>query len=226
MDLNDAYTFLNLYINKNQGAFYTMPELDLLVDRGQMSLYSDYKPLYGKSEKETAALAPFKTSYPYNTNNSPGGVVTIPANMNYIDFIDAWATVSDSSGTYNWQIGFPNEDERTFAIRSQVNPVTINTPIGEFIGSGSIQLYPKVPQVGQINIFRKPVAPHFAYTTVSGRVIVYDQPESTQLEWDEQFQNAVLLKALSTIGINVSEQDIQAYAETKTMQNFQGVNRT
>lgn len=203
-----------------------MPELDLLVDRGQMSLYSDYQPLYGKSERETAALSPFKSSYSFTPANSLNGIVTIPEDQNYIDFIDAFATVTDSSGTFNWPIGFPNEDERTYAIRSQVNPVAINTPIGEFIGSGSIQLYPKVPQTGVINFFRKPVAPKFVYTTVSGRVIVYDQLNSTQLEWDDQFQNQVLIKSLRSIGINISETDIQNFSETMSEQNWAGKNRT
>jgi hypothetical protein len=67
---------------------------------------------------------------------------------------------------------------------------------------------------------RAPVAPVYAYSVVSGRVIVYDQANSTQLEWSDKDVETILLIALNGLGINLSESDILQWSEVKTQQNF------
>ena len=124
------------------------------------------------------------------------------------------------AGVYNFiSIKMYNEDELSFRLMSQIDPVETTFPIGEVMYGGVFQLYPKTGYNGRVTFLRRPVKPVTVYTT-NGRVIVIDENASTQLEWIENWQNAVLIKALSSIGINISEQDILQYAELKSQSNF------
>lgn len=225
MDLQVAYNYLNFWINKAQGKFYSPPELDLLTDRGQQSLYDDYYPQYGTSERMRDALAPFKTKKQITLIDNPGGFVTypddVPGDLNGLqDILDFEGLVTDANNiTRPATCPFLNEDERTQRINSQIIPLSPSNPFAETMDTG-FQLYPKQPQLGTLTYLRRPKAPFFAYSTVRGRVLVYNQAGSTQLEWFDKDQNAVLIKALSSIGINTSEKDIQQFAETKDQQNI------
>ena len=88
----------------------------------------------------------------------------------------------------------------------------------------NIQLYPKVDQyTGFLNYMRRPLKPVYAYTVV-GRSITYLPQQSIQLEWRTNDINIILLKALSSIGINLSDQQVMQFSELKSQENYQGVN--
>ena len=223
MDLKEAYDLLNFWINKEQGAFYRPEQLDLLADRGQMSFYNDLQPKYGLSDRVNTSLSPFIATYTYTNSTSLGGVIQLPlfGDDEYIDFIDATPIIMDETNTVRVRpMDFPNDDERAYRANSQIRPMSITDPFGEWIGKGKIQLWPKVPQAGVVKYFRRPKKPFYSYTLVSGRVIVYDPNTSTQLECLERDQNIVMILALQSIGINISEADIQQFAETKNQQTI------
>jgi hypothetical protein len=220
MNLQEAFDFLNFWINKYTGAWYTIPELELIVDRGQMSLYEDLQPQYATSQRIKDALAPFRARYNFTPNFTPSGVITVP-NSDYINLLDIQVTFTDSSGRFNYvPIKMYNEDERAHRLMSQIDPVTSEFPIGEVISLRQFQLYPQVGYTGTVTYFRRPIKPVFGYTVQGGRVIVYNPNSSTQLEWAENWQNAILMKALSSVGINIGEQDVLQYAELKNQSNF------
>lgn len=224
MNLQEAFDFLNFWINKYTGAWYTIPELELIVDRGQMSLYEDLQPQYATSQRIKDALSPFRAKYNFNPSVTPLGVITVP-NTDYVNLLDIQVTFTDSSGRFNYvPIKMYNEDERAHRLMSQIDPVTSELPIGEVISLRQFQLYPQVGYTGTVTYFRRPVKPVFGYTVQGGRVIVYNPATSIQLEWAENWQNAVLMKALSSIGINIGEQDILQYAELKNQSNFASQN--
>lgn len=226
MNLDDAYKFLNFWIGKFTGAWYSMEELDLLVDRGQMGLFNDEKQKYATSQQVKDLLSPFKKTYNFVEADTPNGLITIPSNENYQHLLDITRVYTEDGQTRYSAVDLPNEDERTYRLKSQINSPSINEPIAEPQGKGIFQLWPRLASAGWVTFLRRPVKPFYKYTIVSGRVIVYDNAGSTQLEWQEGDQNAVLLKSLQSIGINLSEQDIQNWAEIKTQQNFNNVNRT
>lgn len=227
MTLDSTYEFLNFWINKFTGSYYTPEQLDLVVDRGQMSLYADLEPKYATSQRIKDALSPFRSSMDFTTGTTTNGLITIPANLNCLSIKDVMVEYT-ISGTPTRYVPIPivNEDERANALRSQIDAPTIYEPIAEQVGKGILQLWPKEANAGTVTFLRRPVAPVYGYSTVSGRVIVYNSGASTQLEWSENWINAVLIKALSSIGINLTDQDITGYAEQKTSQNAQNFNRT
>jgi hypothetical protein len=219
MDLNEFYTLLNFYINKEQGGWYAPEEITRLVVRAQTTLYNTYYTKYSTSQRLDDALAPFKVDYQFTIISSPDGLITTPAD--YLDLLGIYTIVIGSDNIARKKaVEIVNEEELVIRLNSQVVPVTPDDPIGIIKADWNIQLYPDEPQAGIMMYLREPVAPYYAYSVVSGRVIVYDQANSVQLEWSDKDQETILLIALNGLGINLSEADILQWSELKTQQNF------
>lgn len=222
MNISEAFDFLNFWINKNTGSWFTISELTEVVDRGQMSLYSDLQPKYATSQRAKDALSPFRDTYNFTTLVS--GYVIVPTDKNYLNLLDVQIYYPISNRTVYYGVEMINEDSRAARLNSQIDPVTITSPIGEQTGVGTFRLYPTGAYNGTVTFLRRPVKPVFGYTVISGRVIVYDPNTSTQLEWQEEWQNAVLIKGLSSIGINLTDEMIMNYSQLKTQSNYQSNN--
>lgn len=219
MDLNEAYTVLNFYINKEQGGWYAPEELTRIVVRAQHTLYNTYYTKYSTSQRLDDALAPFKVDFQFTNVSTPGGLITTPDD--YLDLLGIYTIVTGADNiTRKRPVEIVNEEELVIRLNSQVAPVTVNDPIGIIKTEWNVQLYPEQPQAGIMMYLRSPVAPYFAYSVVSGRVIVYDQANSVQLEWSDKDVETILLIALNGLGINLSEADILQWSELKTQQNF------
>lgn len=227
MEINEAFDFLNFWINKKTGAWYTIPELELITDRGQMSLYSDMQPKFATSQHIKDALAPFRSTWDFTPSDTVSGYIPIPSNLYFLNLLDITIEYSISNFTRYAPVKMYNEDEIGNRLNSQIDPVTSTSPIGEVVATRLIRLYPQSSgYTGTVKFLRRPVKPRMAYTVVSGRVIVYDAINSVQLEWPENWQNAVLIKALESIGINLSSDEVTQWSETKAQQNFGNTNRT
>jgi hypothetical protein len=209
------------------GGYYSPPELDAITDRGQMALYTDYQPKYAISQRIKDALSPFRTKYDFDFPDSLDGIVTVPSDRNYLNLLDLYIrfAISGIPIVKRVSVEMVNEDVFSNRMDSQVNPVSATAPIGEVIALGSFQLEPQVQYRGTVTFLRRPVAPVFGYSVISGRVIVYDPTTSTQLEWNETELNAIALKTLEMEGINLSAQDVSQFAEAKTQANWLGQNR-
>lgn len=223
MDLNEAYTLLNFYINKEQGGWYAPEELTRIVDRAQKTLYNTYYTKYATSQRLDDAMAPFKVDFQFTTSNTaPSGLIPTPED--YLDLLALYTIRVDNNNVpHKRAVEIINEEELAIRTESQVVPVTLDDPIGVIKQNWDIQLYPAVPQSGILMYLREPVTPFFAYSVVSGRVIVYDQGASTQLEWSDKDVETILLIALNGLGINLSEADVLQWSELKTQQNFTSV---
>ena len=221
MNISEAFDFLNFWINKNTGAWYTISELTEIVDRGQMSLYEDLQPKYAASQRIKDALSVFKEKENFTTQVS-GNIIV--ADTRYLNLLDIQIYFQISNRVIYYPLEILNEDVRADRLNSQLDPVTVTSPIAEQVAAKTFRLYPASQYNGNITFLRRPVKPVFAYTVISGRVIVYDSANSTQLEWNETWHNAILIKALSSIGINLSDVDISQYAELKSQSNYQSVN--
>lgn len=223
MDLNEVYTLLNFYINKEQGGWYSPEELTRIVDRAQKTLYNTYYTKYATSQRLDDALAPFKVDFQFTTiNTSPSGLIPMPGN--YLNLLALYTIrIDDNSIPHRRAVEIVNEEELAIRTESQVVPVTLDDPIGVIKTTWDIQLYPAQPQSGVVMYLRAPLTPVYAYSVVSGRVIVYNQGLSTQLEWSDKDQETIILIALNGLGINLSENDVLQWSELKTQQNFTSV---
>jgi len=213
MNIQEAFDYLNFWVNKYTGAFFTVSELELLIDRGQMSLYEDLQPKYATSQRIKDALSPFRDVY-----------VIVPQDRNYLNLTELRIYFQISNRIVWYSVPMINDDVWATSSNSQINPVSTTSPLGEQTSKGTFRLSPVHAYNGEVVFLRRPVAPVFGYTIISGRVIVYNPNTSVQLEWSENWINAVLVKALSSIGINLSNQEIQNYSEIKSQSNYQSVN--
>ena len=221
MNISEAFDFLNFWINKNTGAWYTISELTEIVDRGQMSLYEDLQPRYATSQRIKDALSVFKEKENFTTQISGNIIVT---DSRYLNLLDIQIYFQISNRTVYYPLDILNEDVRADRLNSQLDPVTITSPVAEQVAAKTFRLYPASQYNGNITFLRRPIKPVFAYTVISGRVIVYNSVNSTQLEWNETWHNAILIKALSSIGINLTDSEVAQYAELKSQSNYQTIN--
>lgn len=224
MTIQEVVDYLNFFINKKTGAFLTIPECIEALDRGQLALYSDLKAKYATSQYVKDALSPFRQSYNFTTAIS--GNVVVPSNLSYLDLLDIQIYFSLSNRTLYAPVKLVNEGERANRLNSQRDPATATSPIGEQIGERTFRLYPAGVYNGNVTFLTRPIKPVFAYTVISGRVIVYDSANSTQLQWRESEINSVVLKALQTLGINLSANEIAEWGNQKSQQNYMGENRS
>lgn len=225
VNLQEIFDFLNFFINKNLGAWYTVSELTELLDRGQMAYYSDNKAKYATSNLVKEILSPFRTTYDFTPSNTISGVIVVPSNSNYLDLLDIQITYAISNRTIYYSIPIANEDELSDRLNSQIDPVTVTSPVGEILAPRFFRLYPASGYTGTVKYLKRPIKPVFACNVISGRVIVFDEANSTNIQWRETEIVPVLLKSLSSIGINLSDNEISAFAQAKTEGNFVGQNR-
>lgn len=222
MNISDAVDFILFWANKKNGVWYTVDECVNLIDVGQMSLYRDLKPKYATSQWVKDALSPFRAIYNFTTQIS--GYVIVP-DTTYLDLLDIQIYFLVSNRTVYAPVKLVNEDERANRLNSQIDPVTTTSPIGEQTALRTFLLRPAGQYNGTVSYLRRPVKPVMGYNVISGRVIVYNSSTSTQLEWRETEIIPLLLKGLQSIGINLSDQEIQNFAQIKTADNWQGINR-
>lgn len=225
MDLNDIFNRLNFYVNKYTGSFFTIPELENMIDSGSLAVYSDFKPKYATSQLVKDALSPFRATYDFNPTVTISGYISVPSNTGYLDLLDIQIQFDISTRIMYFPVEMINEDERANRLNSQIDPVTVTSPVGEQIAPRFFKLYPTAGYTGTVTFLRRPVKPVYASTTISGRVIVYDQANSVQLEWRDSEVPEVMLKSLLIAGINLTAEDIVQISQLKTTDNFNNANR-
>ena len=118
MNIQEVCNFINFFINKFTGQFYTIPELIEVIDRGQISLFEDLQPRYATSQRIKDALSPFKETMPFTTLIS--GVVTI-TDPDYLALGDIQIYYAAAGATRYAGIDVVNEDIRAGRLNSQVD---------------------------------------------------------------------------------------------------------
>lgn len=224
MNIAECIDFLSFWVNKKQGSWFTSDEIIQIIDRGQLALYSDLKPKYATSQLIKDSLSPFRRSYDFTPTDTISGYIVIP-DTDYLDLLAMRISYTISGRTFYVPIQMYNEDEIADRLNSQIDPVTITSPIGEQTAPRYFRLYPLSGYTGTVTYLKRPIKPVYAYTLISGRIPVYDPDNSVQLEWRTTEIDAVLIKALESIGINLSSEELSGWSAAKSLQNFQGINR-
>lgn len=222
MNISEVCGYINFWANKKNNAWFSVDELVNAVDFGQIALYNDIKPKYATSQWVKDALSPFRASYNFTTLVS--GYIIVPDD-DYLDLLDIQTYYQVSNRTLYHPVPLVNEDERAFRLNSQTNPVTSSNPIGEQTALKTFRLYPTAAYNGNVTYLKRPIKPVFGYTVISGRVIVYNPNTSTQLQWRESELNTIMIKALFSLGVNLSDGELTQFAQLKTSDNYVGVNR-
>ena len=238
MNIKEAVDVLNFWIRKERGAYYSIDEIIEIIDISQKAYFNDIMPKYATSQIVKDTLQPFKETQLFDPTTTTNGMITIN-NVDYYDLLDCTIEYTQDGRLQYFSVKMTNEDELADKLNSQINPPMAVAPIGQMFTTRltsptfnsylqyQIQLYPKIDvYTGFIYFMRRPVKP--VYATIQqppgSRLIVYDPTASVQLEWRDNDITIILLKALASIGINMSDQEVSQFAELKNQQNYQGVN--
>jgi hypothetical protein len=87
MNIKEAVDYLNFWIKKERGSFFTIEESVNIIDLAQMAYFNDVMPRYATSQIIKDTLQPFKTTYSFTTNDTTNGLITID-DPNYLDLLD------------------------------------------------------------------------------------------------------------------------------------------
>lgn len=218
MDLQEVHNTIRFYLNRFQQGWYTPPEIDSMLDRAQMQLFAERQPVYAINQKIHDSLLPFKAEYLFTNGTSPAGLITLP--VDYEHLLTVETVIIDGIVTLFVPVELLNEAEVSYRRSSQLIPLSTKYPVGLLKSAGTdkkFQIYPASVSAGTVYYLRRPVAPEFSYT-VSGRTITYDQPGSTQLEWDDPNIEKIIFKALGLLGINLQAGEVIQVADAKDKQ--------
>lgn len=190
-------------VGKQRGVMLTITEAMQALDSGQLDAVEDWFKDYGQTQTIHDAIRKLRVYQPFTSDS--GGIVTFPDN--YIHILGSPFTVTGS--TVN-PVKFVEEDEYATLAVSQLRPISNDYPIA-VNSSGGFALYPQQVQIGAYWMLKRPATPVLAYTQV-GRAITYDTTGSTQLEFTDMYINNVIARSLIYVAVNMSEQDVAAFA--------------
>lgn len=208
-NLNDIYNFMVFIVRKERGVFVTIQEFESTLDNAQIEAVEDWFAQYGENQKIHDAVRKIRVQKDFTS--SANGTVTFESD--YLHQLGGVYTILGSSLNV---VNFVNEQEFALAAKSQLRPVTSNSPIAKDVTNG-FQIYPSSSYVGVYNYLRRPLKPVYGYTT-NGRTITYDNATSTQLEFTDVYINNIISRALKFWSINMAEQDIQVFAQNQTQE--------
>lgn len=215
-NINDIHILMDFIIRKERGAFITEPEKDEMLNFGQWDEYGDRWNDYQAIGVLPECLEPFKVTLTFDNASSVGGKVTKPDDFQH--FISGLNVIYDNvRQVADKNAIVPVEDvELAATLKSQLRPVSLSKP--KMVKSATtFDLYPQVPQAGYITYLKTPPTPNAVYIYV-GRNPEYQPLSSTQLGWRDNHINVIIMRALSTIGINLNVGEIVQYAEQKAAQ--------
>lgn len=220
MTIQEIHDFILLLLNKHNTGYSTPSEIDDALDRAQMWYFNrlygnveEYQPgrpvprvAYGMTSAIHDHLSPFKATS--TSNSSSGGVVTMPT-----DYMHVISILKN-----NVPVPIISEDELGFRLASNIVAPSSTEPVAVISGSKQITLYPlEQHNTLVIHYLKRPAKPVFGFTQ-SGRTLTYASGSSTQMDWNEPALNAIIMRAIQYLGINLDDQLAITYTEGKIQQ--------
>lgn len=226
MDLNDIHERILFELNKAQGQYLTHEEIDLILDRAQMQEFSlligndreangrigfgktqgiseDLLPFYGNTNLANSDGRQLSTSY-----NASARTYDLPANVQYITSIRKGAS----------EVDILHPAEITARMGSEIIAPTSDYPVAMLYQQSDtvkkIQIFPESADGITVYYLRRPDKPTFVFTN-SGRQVLYDEDESTQLEWNDTAIERIIQRAIALAGVNLAASDVTQYNEQK-----------
>lgn len=107
------------------------------------------------------------------------------------------------------------EDEWSTRLYAAIRKPTLRYPIVKFVFNTvrQVQVAPTAISSMRLSYYKKPIAPVFAFTQSANNQVVYNPTLSTQSEFDSINDIPICNILLKKIGINLSEQALQNYAD-------------
>lgn len=216
MTVNEILNFVNYIANKEQsGQTFTPQNFNLTLPRAQLDYITNSLQISPeKRDGRPILLVPnnlrvFKKTATLTLTN---GLATVPDDYMYTTALGLLVTLTDNCGEpvqAEYPVEVVDDDEWTFRTSAALRKPTRRYPICKFHDT-QIEFKP----TGTYNLYylRYPVTPVFGYTITNG-VAVYNPSTSVQLELPDITHEEVCNILLRYIGINLSAEQLQQYAE-------------
>ena len=228
MNLGEIYTLIEFIVNKDYDGNIITPErfrmlikvvnIDLFRQKyGIPEEYQPGRPIPNERAditlKNTDDMKAFKVRLANRTVTA--GVMLYPDNYAHRDTLayNYSKTINGTPTSLPRPVEILREHEFASREGNYTKRPTLQNPIGVMRVDG-IHIRPVTITACDLNYYRFPIDPVFAYTEFDGG-ITYDSANSTELEYpvDEHFTLTKMCMAL--IGVNLRIEEIVAYSEQK-----------
>lgn len=202
-NIGRIYDFMENIVWKQRGVFLSPEQATEYLDFGQLDTLDDFYKLYGQTQTIHDALRPFRVYYQFTSDSS--GHVTFPSN--YLHMLGSAWTVTGSTAN---EITPKNEDEWLNTINSSLRAPSNTYPVSRETIYG-FMIVPQQTQIGFFTYLRRPTIPVYGYTQ-NGDAITYNPATSVQLDWNDNYINLIISKALIYCSVFMNEQEVLAFA--------------
>ena len=205
-NINEIFLLVDYICRKQRGVFISIDEFNESIVAANLEAYSYYWELsYRADQLLHDALQPFKVLR-YQFTSAADGLVTFPSDYSHL-FLGVFTVY----GSTIHPCQFLDNEQVAQNLDNQLRPITLSNPIAEYAPSG-FQLYPMSQQTGFFSYLRLPAQPQFVGTYVN-RVLTYNAAASTQIEFKDIYVNNIIARSLKYFSINMSETEIQQFAQ-------------
>lgn len=216
MDLLQIHTDLLFLANKEQ-SFWPRETIDSVLHMAQMWKYNDCLRRYAVDQEAQDDLAPFKDKFEFTNLSTVGGLIDLSAKK-YGRLVGLWVQYLQSGRIRRTGVEILNEAQLGDRLDSQLEPVSLNSPVATMLDYGKIQLHPSVPSAGYVYFIKIPVAPKMSYTIEEDRTFNYNQSNSEQMLWNDTCIFQIIIKSLQLLGVNIDNDRLIGYTEQKDLQ--------
>ena len=228
MTLGEMYTLIEFIVNKDYDGNIITPErfrmlikvvnIDLFRQKyGIPEEYQPGRPIPNERAditlKNTDDLKAFKVRLVNRAVTA--GVMLYPSNYAHRDTIvyNYSKSINGTPTSLPRPVEILRESEFASRVGNYTKRPTLQNPIGVMRVDG-VHIRPVTITVCDLNYYRFPIDPVFAYTEGDG-YITYDTTSSTELEWVKDEHFTLTKMCLSLIGVNLRIEEIVAYSEQK-----------
>ena|ERR1017187_6220525 len=220
MNLGEINDILRYIANKTQGGNLPPARFQDIMNMASRMLLNDYLPsrykenpklAYEETQKISDDIYPFKR-IPIDLPIDDNGRALYPADYVMCSSMRKVTTYKNSATPHESirkQVPVNILDDNAIAgvLTSRIVQPALNRPYATMY-SDYIQFWPYNLQTVRFTYIRMPVKIIYGIIMTNNRP-VYDPTTSTETDWPEICQNALILKALSLMGINLREDQLQ-----------------
>jgi hypothetical protein len=237
MLINDIHKFIKFLKNQGQNIYHTPEQIDDAINRASLDLFRQEEKKFEEKQQITDTIRPFKKTYYPALDSS--GVYALPSD--YLRMTNLEGVVSDinivSPLEDAWQycdedLNVDDEDpvdvdveidlveDSTWVSRKRdsVAPPNSEYPIARLAGS-NLEITPTTVRP-RMYYLRYPVKAVWAYTmSGDGRSFIFDEGNSTDLDWTEISHNEIIEKTIGYLGIALNDQMLVQYEQLQKRNN-------
>jgi len=203
MTIQEYHNRIDFLCDKWQTGYFPPEEKDMALDMASAALFESKQRTYGTDTASIEALAPFmKTEWVVPAADGQVNT-TLPVER----LVAASVRVMSGDNPYPVAVPVLTADELPDRLRSQVTPVTIQSPVLIQETSGGYRLYTGPSgssSAGPVQVWylRYPTKPHFNYT-IGTDDYTFNPVGSTAPEWNQTEADQVIIRAIGRLGINL-----------------------